>query len=116
MRRRQMSSSAAVPSSAAGDDTPTLFPGILRTGGALARQVRSHSEVPCATLATTRACTDYPNLGHKIWDRAYKEEGLVHWFFAQCEFNTDQLIAGASTAAGYAERWHVIPSVRGANR
>lgn len=27
--------------------------------------------------------TEYPGMGHEIWDRVFKEPGLVEWLFAQ---------------------------------
>ena len=27
--------------------------------------------------------TEYPSAGHEIWDRAYSEDGLIDWLFAQ---------------------------------
>jgi hypothetical protein len=27
--------------------------------------------------------TEYPGIGHAIWDRVFSEPGLVEWLFAQ---------------------------------
>jgi hypothetical protein len=29
--------------------------------------------------------TEYPGMGHEIWDRVFKEPGLVAWLFAQSQ-------------------------------